>query len=103
MTLLLTVFAAVAATLVWYLVEAPQLHLGVLTLMLWGASIMWLVDAVFEYIELGAAYFTPAAEDMANDAFLGLSVIALALVIWLVVVLVKDSDGRLRRRLTGKK
>ena len=30
---------------------------------------MWFVDAVFEYSELKAAYFTPAPEDMLNDAF----------------------------------
>ena len=70
--------------------------------MFWGASLMWLGDAIFEYAELGAAYFTPAASDMLNDLFLGLSVIALALVIWLVIVLIKDPKGVVRAQLFKK-
>ena len=72
--------------------------------MFWGASLMWLGDAIFEYaeLELGAAYFTPAASDMLNDLFLGLSVIALALVIWLVIVLIKDPKGVVRAQLFKK-
>lgn len=64
---------------------------------------MWLVDAVFEYAELGADYFAPAAEDMLNDLFLGLSVVALGLVIWLVILLVKDPKGVVRETLLKKR
>ena len=67
--------------------------------MFWGASIMWLVDAIFEYAELRAEYFTPALEDMINDTFLGFSVVALALVIWIVFVLIKDPKGVVRKTL----
>ena len=103
MTLLVTVFAALAATVVWYLTSGKRdLRLGTLCLMLWGASIMWTVDAVFEYVELKAAYFTPAPADMLNDLFLGLSVVALAAVIWLVTLLVKDPDGIVRRAIFKK-
>ncbi len=98
MTLLITVFAAVAATLVWYNTTS-DMKLGVLALMYWGASLMWLVDAVAEYIEIGAEYFTPAPSDMLNDAYLGLSVAALGLVIWLVIVLIKDPKGKIRALL----
>ena len=91
MTLLLTVIAAVATTAIWYSSEkARELRVGMLVFMFWGASLMWLVDAVVEFIEIRAEYFTPAAEDMLNDAFLGVSVIALALVIWIVALLIKD-------------
>ena len=102
MTLLITVFAAVAATVTWYVKADDTLHLGSLCFMYWGASLMWLGDAIFEYMELGAEYFTPALEDMLNDTFLGLSVVALALVVWMVIVLVKDSRGRVRAALTKK-
>ena len=51
---------------------------------------MWLVDACFEYAELKAAYFTPASADMINDAFLGITVIALGLIIWLVILMIHD-------------
>lgn len=101
MTLLLTVFAAVIATAVWYKQEnRSEMKIGVLCWMFWGASIMWLVDAIFEYAELGAEYFAPAAEDMLNDAFLGLSVIALALVVWVIVLLVKDPKGVVKASLS---
>ena len=99
MTLLLTVFAAVFVTVKWYTRKDDSLQLGFLIFMLWGASIMWLVDALFEYIELRAEYFTPSAEDMLNDSFLGLSVIALALVVWLVRLLITDPKGVVRDSL----
>ncbi|MDO5397284.1 MAG: hypothetical protein Q4G33_05075 [bacterium] len=95
MTLLITVFAAVISTVVWYVTDS-DMKLGTLSLMYWGASLMWLVDAVAEYIEIGAEYFTPADADMLNDAYLGLSVAALGLVIWLVIVLMKDPKGKIR-------
>lgn len=99
MTLLITVFAAVISTAVWYQKNDKGLMLGVLCWMFWGASLMWLVDAVFEYIELRAEYFTPEIGDMVNDAFLGLSVVALALIIWVVILLIKDPKGVVRARL----
>lgn len=100
MTLLTAVFAAVISTVVWYKSEAARrLKAGILCWMFWGASCMWLADGIFEYAELGAAYFAPAPADMLNDLFLGLSVVALAMVIWVVVLLVKDPDGVIRARL----
>ena len=103
MTLLITVFAAVIATVVLYNRKDDNMKLGILLFMFWGASIMWLVDAVFEYAELGAEYFTPAAGDMLNDAFLGLSVVALGLVIWIVRLLITDPKGSVQEALRKKK
>ncbi len=99
MTLLITVFAAVITTILWYLRKDDSMKLGILLFMFWGASLMWLVDAVFEYAEIGAAYFTPAAEDMLNDAYLGFSVVALALVIWIVRLLFLDPKGVVKTAL----
>lgn len=100
MTLLLTIFAAVASTAIWYSSEkAREMKIGVLCYLFWGASLMWFVDAIAEYVELRAAYFTPAIEDVANDFFLGLSVIAFALVIWAIILLVKDPKGVVRASL----
>lgn len=91
MTLLIAVFAAIITTIIWYTNDKrSELKLGTLTLMFVGASLMWFVDAVVGYIELGAEYFTPAPADMLNDTFLGLSVVAFGLIIWLVILLVKD-------------
>ncbi len=103
MTLLIAIFAAVISTVVWYRSEdRKEMQLGTLSLMFWGASLMWLVDAVFEYAEQKAAYFTPEPAEMLNDLFLGLSVVALALIIWLVVLLVKDPKGIVRKTLFNK-
>lgn len=103
MTLLMTVFAAVICTVVWYLKDSRnEMKVGTLSLMYWGASLMWLVDAVFEYLKLKEEYFTPAIGDMVNDLFLGLSVVALGLVIWLVILLIKDPKGVIRNMFSGK-
>ena len=104
MTLLTTVFAAVICTIIWYK-SAPksEMKVGTLCLIYWGASLMWLVDAIFEYAELHAEYFTPAPADMLNDFYLGLSVVALGLVIWLVILLIKDPKGVIKAALFKKK
>lgn len=99
MTLLITLFAAIFVTVKWYVRKDDSMRLGVLCLMFWGASLMWLVDAVFEYAELKAEYFSPSLENMLNDSFLGLCVIALALVIWLVRLLILDPKGVVRSAL----
>ncbi len=44
-------------------------------------------------MELGAAYFTPEPKDMQNDLFLGLSVVALALIIRIAILLIRDPKG----------
>ena len=104
MTLLTTVFAAIISTIVWYR-TAPksEMKIGILCWMYWDASLMWFVDAIFEYAELGAEYFAPAPVDMLNDFFLGLSVVALGLIIWLIILLVKDPKGVVRTALFQKK
>lgn len=94
MTLLITLFAAIISTLVWYLnTMARDLKIGTLVLMYWGAVLMWSVDVIAGYMELRAEYFHPAAADMLNDAFLGVTVVAVGLLIWLVILLRKDPKG----------
>ena len=101
MTLLTTVFAAIVCTIIWYK-KAPNddMKVGILCWLYWGASLMWLVDAIFEYAELHAEYFTPAPADMLNDFYLGLSVVALGLIIWLVILLVTDPKGVVKSALS---
>ena len=103
MTLLITVFAAVITTVIWYQKSLEtDMKLGILPLMYWGASLMWLIDAIVEYIEEPGSFFSPAPMDMLNDAFLGFSVVAFGLIIWLVVLLVKDPRGVVRKTLMRK-
>lgn len=103
MTLLTTVFAAIICTVIWYK-NAPksEMKVGILCWIYWGASLMWFVDAILEYAELGAEYFTPAPVDMLNDLYLGLSVVALGLIIWLVILLVTDPRGVIKSMLFEK-
>jgi len=100
MTLLIPTIAAIIATVIWYVnPKARQLKCGILIWLYWGASLMWLGDAIFEYAELKDAYFTPSAADMLNDTFLGLSVVVLALIIWVVYMLITDPLGTLKSEL----
>ncbi len=78
---------------------ARELWVGILCWMFWGAALMWLRDAVFEYLEPGAAYFTPAASDLLNGAFLGLSMVALALVIRVAYLLIWDPKSVAKAQL----
>lgn len=104
MTLLITLTAALAVTIVWYVSpKARKLKTGLMCYMYWGASVMWLVDAIFEYAEMGERYFTPAAQDMLNDSFLGFCAVMLGAVIWLGAVLISDPKGVVKEALTQKK
>lgn len=99
MLLLISLLAAVISTAVWYSSEkARRMKVGALCWMFWGASIMWFVDAVFEFAELKAEYFTPPISDMINDSFLGLSVVALAMTVWIIILLIKDPDKIIRKK-----
>ena len=103
MTLLITILAAVVTTLIWYSSEkARELRISTLVFMFWGASLMWFVDAVFEFAELKAEYFTPEPLEMLNDFFLGISVVALGLIIWLIILLIRDPRGVIKKMLSKK-
>lgn len=93
MTLLITIFAAVIVTLIWYISKkARKMKVGILCYSFWGASLMWLTDAAFEYAELKADFFTPSFQDMLNDTYLGFSAVALALTVWVIAILIKDPN-----------
>lgn len=99
MTLLITLIAAVVCTVIWYK-NAPEdkMQVSALCFIYWGAALMWLADAVSEYIEMEAEFFSPSAYDMLNDAFLGISAVALGLVIWIVKLLITDPEHIFRKK-----
>ncbi len=103
MTLLFTVIAAIVCTIICYS-KAPkdEMKVGTLCIIYWSASLMWFVDAIFEYAELKAEFFTPAIDDMVNDAYLGFSVVALGLIVWLVILLIKYPKGKVKAALLKK-
>ncbi|MBQ7739939.1 MAG: hypothetical protein IJT65_01715 [Eubacterium sp.] len=103
MTLLITVIAAIVSTTVWYANDNRDTYkLGTLSLIYWGASLMWLMDFVFEYAELKAEYFNQEFADILNDAILGVTVVAIGLIAWLVILLIKDPKGVFKNKLTKK-
>lgn len=101
MTLLITIIAAAVATIVWYVNENRDAYkLGTLSFIYWGASLMWLMDFVAEYKELGVDYFAWEFADILNDSLLGVAVVALGLVAWIIVILVKDPKGVIKNKLS---
>lgn len=71
MCLIITVFAAIITTAVWYISDnARTYNTGMLTLMYWGASLMWTVDGIFRVAE-GETFF----EVSTDDALLGVVII----------------------------
>ncbi len=96
MWLVLTALAAIITSIIWY-VRSPgdKYKLGLLSLMFWGATIMWFVDHVMAMATEGGEFF----EINLDAAMLGVSVIILALIVWLVALLVSDPKGIFKRAL----
>lgn len=89
MCLLLTAFAAVITTVIWYFHPelAKRARLGMLTLMYWGAALMWTVDGFFCVAE-GEGFLDLSL----NDALLGAVVILCGLIVWVVALLLGNPD-----------
>ena len=99
MWLILTALAAVITTVVWYL-QAPEdrYKVGLLSLAFWGATIMWLVDHIMAYRTEGGEFF-----ELNQDAtMLGVYVILLALIFWLLILLISDPKGVLRKLIRSR-
>ena len=98
MTLVITAFAAVIATVAWYAM-APnnQYRLSMLALMYWGASLMWTVDGITEVIGGGAFIDVSDPAAVFNDSMLGLVVVLTGLVVWVVALLAKDPKRVFKR------
>jgi hypothetical protein len=98
MTLVVTIIAALVATIIWYFNDnRNQYKLGTLSLIYWGASLMWFIDFVFEYAELKAEYFNQELVDIINDSLLGICVVSLGLIAWVVILLIKDPKKVLKK------
>ena len=103
MTLLITVIAAIVASTVWYFNDNRDTYkLGTLSLIYWGASLMWLMDFVFEYAELRDEYFSQPFADILNDSILGITVVAIGLIAWLAILTVKDPKKVFKAKFAKK-
>lgn len=95
MALLLIIgFAAIIASILWYK-HAPSdpWRLSVLCYLYWGAFLMWLVDAAYEYAKLREGYFSQSISQVIDDSLLGFSAALLGLFIWFITLLIKDPKG----------
>jgi hypothetical protein len=91
MTLVITGFAAVIATIAWYVMAPKDTYkLSVLGLMYWGATLMWCVDGIASVMEGGAFVDVSNAAATFDDSMLGLVIVLVGLVAWAAVLLLKD-------------
>lgn len=92
MTLLVSIVASLTFAFIWYFKDYKnKFQTGTMAIIFGAASIMWLVDAIYEYATLGAeVYFNPEIASVLNDLFLGLAVVALGLLIWFIILIIKD-------------
>ena len=99
MTLVITIIAALIATIIWYFNDnSNKYRFGTLSLIYWGASLMWFIDFVFEYAELKADYFNQELIDIINDSLLGICVVALGLIAWIVILMIKDPKNKFHKK-----
>ena len=83
MTLLITVLAAVIATIIRVLLpNSRKTGLGTLVLAYWAASAMWVVDGIASLLTGGSFIELQDAAVMADDALLGICVVALGAGVW---------------------
>jgi hypothetical protein len=94
MWLIITALAAIITTLIWY-IKAPddKYKLGLLSFAFWGATLMWLVDHVMAYVTEGGEFF----EINLDATMLGISVILVALLLWVIVLLISDPKGIMKK------
>jgi len=99
MWLIVTSLAAVITTAIWY-IKAPEdkYKLGFLSLIFWGATLMWFVDHLMGYLMEGGAFL----EVNLGATILGLVVIIVALIIWEIALLRDDPKGVLKRIKRGE-
>jgi hypothetical protein len=87
MWLVVTLVAALAATSAYYLLDKRH-KLGFLSLMLWGTSIMVLVDHTIAFVA-GEGFIEATTDGLiSNSILLGLVMIAPIIMIWLASVFV---------------
>jgi len=87
MWLIILALAAAIVTPIWYsMAEEDKYLLRLLCLILWGATIMVFVDHVMGFLMEGGEFL-----ELTLDAtVLGFAMLTAALVIWEVVLLLKD-------------
>ena len=95
MWLIILSFSAVITTALWYsMAEDDKYMLKFLSVILWGSAIMVLVDHVMGYLMEGGEFIEISTE----ATILGFTMLLAALIIWEIVLMLKDPRGVLWRR-----
>ena len=86
MWLVTTLIAAIAVTAIWYV--KPKIYkLDLLSLMLWGTSIMILVDHILGYE--GGAFIELETEGLiTNGTLLGIVMLIPILILWEIILII---------------
>ena len=85
MFLIITAFAAIVTTIIWY-INAPKekYKLSTLSFIYWGATLMWLVDHVIACLTEGGEFF----EITLDATLLGITVVLAGLLAWIIILFV---------------
>jgi len=94
MWLVIVSLAAVITTAIWY-ITGGKYKLGFLSLMFWGATLMWFVDHLIGYILEGGEFLELTLE----ATVLGVVVVIIALIIWEIALLYDDPKRLLSKKL----
>jgi len=89
MWLLILLAASIASTVTHFSKRGSS---RILILILWGATLMVLVDKLYSYAKSGS--FIEVSEE---SAYLGLAMLVLALALWALAVSLRRLGGLLRR------
>lgn len=91
MWLIILAFAAAIVTVIWHFRdEEDRYMLKLLCLILWGATIMILVDRVIGYLMNGGEFL----ELTLDAAALGFTMLTAALIVWGIALLIKKPKLR---------
>jgi hypothetical protein len=97
--LIILALAAAIATPIWYsMAEDDKYLLKYLCLILWGATIMVLVDHTVACLVFGEEFWDFSLE----AALLGIAMLTAGLVLWEIVLLLKDPRGVLYKKKASK-
>jgi ABC-type transport system involved in multi-copper enzyme maturation permease subunit len=96
MWLLTTLIAAICATILWYV--TPKLYkFNILSLMLWGAVFMILVDHVIGYE--GGSFFEMETEGLISSGpLLGFVMLLPVFILWIIVLVINKPKEAINRR-----
>ncbi len=95
MWLITTLLAAVISTAFW-MFSPEKYKLRILSLMLWGASVMIFVDHVLGYE--GGEFIEMTTEGMiTNGTVLGIAMLIPILIVWELYVIISMKKGEKRR------